>query len=144
MFRYIFGTSHGDFTEDRLMSEAQLRAWLRRPRDRDSSAGDERALLAADAETIPDLTRRALGFVFALLRDIYPDDADARAWLTRATLHDSESPIDMLRGGRVADVETLLVRQWNQGVRLPPRPRHLRFAWAGERSMSAGAPQRPD
>lgn len=127
MFRYIFGTSHKGFHEGRLMTEAQLRAWLDQPRGRYPSNDDQRALLAVDAEAIPDLTRRALGFVFALLRDIYSDDADARAWLARPTVRASESPLDMLRGGRVADVETLLVRQWNQGARLPLRPRHLLF-----------------
>ena len=109
------------------MSEEQLRAWLEAPRGQRAFDRDVEQLLAGDVDTIPDVTRRALCFTIALLRDIYSDDREIREWLLQPELIGSETPMEMLRAGRIREVETSLVRRWNQGGRVAPRTRHLAF-----------------
>jgi uncharacterized protein (DUF2384 family) len=53
-------------------------------------------------------------FVLAVLRDIYDSDAEARLWLNtpRWTLG-GLSAAELLSAGRAAEVEALLIEQWN-------------------------------
>jgi len=54
------------------------------------------------------------GFAMALLRDLYTDDADVRAWLGRGRSEfQGLTAAQLLRAGRADEVEALLVRQWN-------------------------------
>ena len=53
-------------------------------------------------------------FILAVLRDIYSDEVDVKRWLN--TPHNElggRSAVDLLSIGRLADVERLLVEQWN-------------------------------
>jgi hypothetical protein len=53
-------------------------------------------------------------FVLAVLRDIYPNDADVRRWLN--TPHNElggTTAVDLLSTGRVREVESILVEHWN-------------------------------
>ena len=53
-------------------------------------------------------------FILAVLRDIYSDEVDVKRWLN--TPHNElggRSAVDLLSVGRLADVESLLVEQWN-------------------------------
>jgi hypothetical protein len=53
-------------------------------------------------------------FVLAVLRDIYPNEADVRRWLN--TPHNElggTTAVDLLSTGRVREVESILVEHWN-------------------------------
>jgi hypothetical protein len=53
-------------------------------------------------------------FVLAVLRDIYADESDVERWLN--TPHNElggRAAVDLLSAGRVTDVESVLVHQWN-------------------------------
>jgi hypothetical protein len=104
----------------------QLRAWLRAPGGEGTSEPELKAVLGDAAESIPDIARHRLDFAIEMLRDIFTDDAEIRAWLREPIPDLGAAPIELLRAGRVRDVEAALVRQWNQwsrtaGQRLPFR-----------------------
>ena len=62
-------------------------------------------------------------FVVALLRDLYPKDADVGVWLsTRRPEFQGLSAADLLRTARADEVETLLVRVWNHATKPQRRP----------------------
>lgn len=53
-------------------------------------------------------------FVLAVLRDIYEQEVDVKRWLN--TPHNElggRSAVDLLSAGRIAEVESVLVQQWN-------------------------------
>ena len=53
-------------------------------------------------------------FVLAVLRDIYDQEGDIKRWLN--TPHNElggRSAVDLLSAGRIAEVESVLVQQWN-------------------------------
>lgn len=53
-------------------------------------------------------------FVLAVLRDMYAEESDVKRWLN--TPHDGlggKTAVDLLSAGRVAEVESVLVEQWN-------------------------------
>lgn len=53
-------------------------------------------------------------FVLAVLRDIYDLEVDVKRWLnTPQHGLDGRSAIDLLSAGRIAEVESVLVQQWN-------------------------------
>ena len=53
-------------------------------------------------------------FVLAVLRDIYADEADVKRWLnTPQNELGGRSAVDLLSAGRVGEVESILVEQWN-------------------------------
>lgn len=53
-------------------------------------------------------------FVLAVLRDIYENDAEVRLWLhTPRPQLGGQSPTELLSRGRTAEVESILVEEWN-------------------------------
>jgi hypothetical protein len=80
------------------VSKAQLESWLVGGRDLTLSEGAQ--------------GRR---FVLAVLRDLYPNDIDVQLWLTtpRPELRGAAAR-DLLTSHRIGEVETLVVRLWNQ------------------------------
>lgn len=53
-------------------------------------------------------------FVLAVLRDIYDREADVRRWLNTPIIElGGRSAVDLLSAGRGAEVEAVLVDQWN-------------------------------
>ena len=53
-------------------------------------------------------------FVLAVLRDLYEHETDVERWLDRPHVEfGGRSAVDLLSSGRVAQVESLLVEQWN-------------------------------
>jgi hypothetical protein len=80
------------------VSKGQLQAWLVGPRDQSLSEAAQR--------------RR---FVLAVLRDLFPSDFDVQLWLTtpRAELRGATAR-ELMTSARIREVETLVVRLWNQ------------------------------
>jgi len=81
-----------------LASKAQLERWLVGSRDPSLSEGAQ--------------SRR---FVLAVLRDLFPNDIDVQLWLTtpRPELRGAAAR-ELLTSHRIGEVETLVVRLWNQ------------------------------
>lgn len=53
-------------------------------------------------------------FVLAVLRDLFESDAEVRRWLnTPQSQLGGVAAVDMLSAGRSAEVESLLIEQWN-------------------------------
>ena len=53
-------------------------------------------------------------FVLAVLRDIYEDEEDVLHWLNAPNVDlGGRSAVDLLSAGRISEVETALVDQWN-------------------------------
>ena len=53
-------------------------------------------------------------FVLAVLRDIYEDEEDVLRWLNVPHIDlGGRSAVDLLSAGRISEVETALVDQWN-------------------------------
>jgi hypothetical protein len=76
----------------------------------------------------PSASLGSAAFALALLRDLYRDDADVRAWLAeaRSDFH-GQTAAELLRTGRAHQVETLLVRLWNSSTKTRlRRPTFLR------------------
>jgi hypothetical protein len=90
-------------------------------------------LALADAEEL-----RELRFAFAVLRDVFPRDADIRRWLTSPSteIHDG-TPATVLSLGRVQEFSDLAVAEWNR-----PRINHPPLSslrWQGvEQRISLG------
>lgn len=82
----------------RIMNKAQLETWLVGARDPAISEGAN--------------SRR---FVLAVLRDLFPSDVDVQIWLTtpRAELGGATAR-GLMTTPRVREVESLVVRLWNQ------------------------------
>jgi antitoxin Xre/MbcA/ParS-like protein len=68
------------------------------------------SIAIADAEDL-----RALRFTLAVLRDVFGNDADVRAWLAAPALAlDGSSPADLVSTGRIQELADLAVREWNR------------------------------
>ena len=53
-------------------------------------------------------------FVLAVLRDIYEQEEDVMRWLNTPHIElGGRSAVDLLSAGRITDVESVLVYQWN-------------------------------
>jgi len=53
-------------------------------------------------------------FVLAVLRDIYEQEEDVLLWLNTPHIElGGVSAVDLLSAGRISEVETILVDQWN-------------------------------
>lgn len=53
-------------------------------------------------------------FVLAVLRDIYDEEEDVLLWLNAPHVElGGRSAVDLLSAGRISDVESILVDQWN-------------------------------
>ncbi len=83
MFGVPFTTSMGD-TMVRL-GRQELDVWLGEPED----------------------------FVLAVLRDLFECDTDVKRWLNTPQSRLGRVPVDLLSAGRDAEVESLLIDQWN-------------------------------
>jgi hypothetical protein len=104
------------------MRQHELEEWLRGGEDRGTTAADV-ALLGADTGSINEAVARSIGFVLAVLRDIYADDAAVWRWLwrPRSDLGYARAA-DLLLAGDAARIEALVTYQWNaaqHGARQP-------------------------
>ena len=95
------------------MRQHELEEWLRGGDDRGTTAADL-AILGADTGLITEQMARSIGFVLAVLRDIYADDAGVWRWLwrPRSDLGYARAA-DLLRIGDGTRVEALVTYQWN-------------------------------
>jgi hypothetical protein len=123
------------------MLQHELEEWLRGD-DHGATAADI-AILGADTGTVTEAIARSIGFVLAVLRDIYADDAAVWRWLwrPRSELRYARAA-DLLLAGDGARVEALVTYQWNAaqaGGALPPSPEGT-FQHAGGTGSSAWRP----
>lgn len=95
------------------MQQDELEVWLRGFDDRGSSAGDL-AMLGADSGAVTESIARSVGFVLAVLRDMFSDEAAVWRWLWRPR---SElgfgRAADLLLAGDAGRIEALVTYQWN-------------------------------
>lgn len=95
------------------MRQHELEEWLRGSEDRGTTAADV-ALLGADTGSITEAAARSIGFVLAVLRDIYTDDTAVWRWLWRPRSELGYArAADLLLRGDTARIETLVTYQWN-------------------------------
>ena len=87
-----------DARSSRYMGKAELEGWL----------------LGAAPPPLSDQAR-SRRFILAVLRDLYPNDFDVQAWLTapREELG-GVSCRDLMTSSRIAEVEALVLRRWNE------------------------------
>jgi hypothetical protein len=124
------------------MRQHELEKWLRGSDDRGSTAADI-AILGADTGSVTEPIARSVGFVLAVLRDIYADDAAVWRWLWRPRSELGYArAADLLLAGDGARIEALVTYQWNAaqtgGARHPARDDT--FQHAGGSSPSAWRP----
>src|SRR5918999_535999 len=95
------------------MRQHDLEEWLRGGDDRGASAADI-AVLGADTGSVTEAMARSIGFVLAVLRDIYADDAAVWRWLWRPRPDIGYArAADLLLAGDGARIEALVTYQWN-------------------------------
>ena len=106
-----------------MMTRAELEQWLLGALDQESvPLGDvadvvhvmveasRRALAIADGSEM-----RQLRFTLAVLRDVFPCDADIRRWLRTPSWHGERlTPADLVSLGRIGDLVDLAVAEWNR------------------------------
>src|SRR5687767_2547522 len=104
------------------MRQHELEEWLRGGDDRGASAADI-AVLGADTGSVTEATARSIGFVLAVLRDIYADDAAVWRWLWRPRPDIGYArAADLLLAGDGARIEALVTYQWNAAQAGGARP----------------------
>ena len=82
----------------RYLTKAELEGWL---------LGASVPPLSADA--------RSRRFILAVLRDLYANDFEVQAWLmTPRSELGGATARELMTGSRLAEVEALVVRRWNQ------------------------------
>jgi hypothetical protein len=95
------------------MRQHELEMWLCGDGDDGPTAVDV-AILGADPGALPPQAIRSIGFVLAVLRDMYPDDSAVWRWLSRPRPDLGYArAADLLLAGDAARVETLVTYQWN-------------------------------
>lgn len=95
------------------MRQYELEEWLRGNDDRGTTAADI-ALLGADTGSITEAAARSIGFVLAVLRDIYTDDTGVWRWLWRPRSELGYArAADLLLRGDTSRIEALVTYQWN-------------------------------
>ena len=95
------------------MRQHELEMWLCGDGDDGPTAADV-AILGADPAVLSPQAIRSIGFVLAVLRDLYADDAAVWRWLRRPRRDlGYASAADLLLAGDAARVETLATYQWN-------------------------------
>jgi len=95
------------------MRQHELEMWLCGDGDDGPTAGDV-AILGADPGALSPAAIRSIGFVLAVLRDMYPDDAAVWRWLWRPRRELGYArAADLLLAGNAARIETLVTYQWN-------------------------------
>ena len=107
------------------MRQHELEEWLRGSDDLGSAPADL-AILGADTGSVTEAMARSIGFVLAVLRDIYADDAAVWRWLWRPRSELGYArAADLLLAGDGARIESLVTYQWNAaqaGGTLPSPP----------------------
>ena len=107
------------------MRQHELEEWLRGSDDRGSTAADI-AVLGVDTGSVTEPIARSIGFVLAVLRDMYADDAAVWRWLWRPRSELGYArAADLLLTGDGGRVEALVTYQWNaaqSGGARPPAP----------------------
>lgn len=94
------------------MRQHELEEWLRGD-DRGTTAADI-AVLGADTGSVTESMARSIGFVLAVLRDMYTDDAAVWRWLWRPRSELGYArAADLLLVGDGARIEALVTYQWN-------------------------------
>ncbi len=95
------------------MRQHELEMWLCSDGDEGPAAVDV-AILGADPAALSPEAIRSIGFVLAVLRDMYPDDAAVWRWLWRPRPDLGYArAADLLLAGDAARVESLVTYQWN-------------------------------
>jgi hypothetical protein len=95
------------------MRQQELEMWLCGS-DEDGPTATDVAILGADPASLSAAAVRSIGFVLAVLRDIYADDAAVWRWLRRRRPDLAyASAADLLLAGNAARVEALVTYQWN-------------------------------
>jgi hypothetical protein len=95
------------------MRQHELEVWLRGSDDQGSTAADI-AILGVDTGVVTEPIARSIGFVLAVLRDIYADDAAVWRWLWRPRSELGYArAADLLLAGDGARIEALVTYQWN-------------------------------
>jgi hypothetical protein len=120
------------------MRQHELEEWLRGD-DHGATAADI-ANLGADTGSVTEAVARSIGYVLAVLRDIYADDAAVWRWIWRPRLEFGYArAADLLLAGEGARIEALVTYQWNaaQGEGAPPPTPLTTFQHAGGPSSSA-------
>jgi hypothetical protein len=99
------------------MRREELESWLCDGVEREPTPTEMAILLGTESDFAAPTTRRTIRFVLAVLRDIYAEEAAVWRWLyrPRSDLADLRA-IDLLRGNRTAQLESLVVSEWNAGV----------------------------
>lgn len=95
------------------MRQHELEMWLYGDGDDGPTAIDV-AILGADPAALSARAIRSIGFVLAVLRDMYPNDAAVWRWLWRPRPDLGYArAADLLLAGDGARVESLVTFQWN-------------------------------
>ena len=96
------------------MWQRELESWLCGSEDDHGPSAVDVAILGADPGSLSPQAIRSIGFVLAVLRDIYVDDAAVWRWLwrPRAELGFARAA-DLLLAGDAGRIETLVTFQWN-------------------------------
>jgi hypothetical protein len=108
-----------DEAGDLLLNPAELEQWLCAgtplvPRREDLESAFGVGLDRTADAPFPTYARR-LRLTLAVLRDTFADDVALRGWIHR--FHPElgrERPLDLLRSGRIDQLEALAVREWNR------------------------------
>jgi hypothetical protein len=119
------------------MRQQELEMWLCDTDD--GPTATDIAILGADLAALSAPAVRSIGFVLAVLRDLYADDAAVWRWLLRRRPDLAYArAADLLLAGDGARVEALVTYQWNaaQGAGA------LRAAGGGT-FQHAGGPRSP-
>lgn len=94
------------------MRQQELEEWLRGD-DHGATAADI-ANLGADTGSVTEAVARSIGYVLAVLRDIYADDAAVWRWIWRPRSEFGYArAADLLLAGDGARIEALATYQWN-------------------------------
>jgi hypothetical protein len=96
------------------IEKRQLETWLVGSYERPVAAASIGELLGIDEEFVPAVRRRSMRFVVAVLRDMFSDDCQVKAWLSqvRSELGNTSASESLLTGSTEA-VEALAVDDWN-------------------------------
>jgi hypothetical protein len=123
------------------MRQHELEEWLRGD-DHGVTAADI-ANLGADTGSVTDAVARSIGYVLAVLRDIYADDASVWRWIWRPRSEFGYArAADLLLAGEGARIEALATYQWNaaQAAGAPPPTSLTTFQHVGGPSSPTWRP----
>ena len=105
------------------MDRRELERWLCGPDARVLTPASIARVLGVPWESVRDTTLmrvaerlRSLRFTLLVLRDVFENDRDVRAWLCAPCAElAGRRPLDALFAGRMSEVEELAVREWERG-----------------------------